>query len=92
MKGGRKRCQSRLNFGTSLLRTASTSRGHAAVTRGKAPVNGGWHNILRRVSGREGKGGEERMVVVVEAGAHEALWCHRNVSLCQVQSSLAVIF
>lgn len=86
MKGGRKRCQSRLKFGTSLLRTASTSRGHVAVTRGKAPVN-----ILRRVSGREGKGGEERMVVVV-AGAHEALWCHRNVSLCQVQSSLAVIF
>ena len=26
------------------------------------------------------------------AGVHEALWCHRNVSPCQVQSSLAVIF
>lgn len=26
------------------------------------------------------------------AGAHEALWCHCNVSACQVQSSLAVIF
>lgn len=60
MRGGRKRCQSRLNFGTSLLWTASTSRGHAAVTGGKAPVNGGWHNIPRRVSGREGREGEGR--------------------------------
>lgn len=59
MKGGRKRCQNRLNFGTSPLWTASTSRGHAAVTGGEAPVNGGWHNIPRRVLGRE-RGGEAR--------------------------------
>lgn len=56
MRAGRKQCRSRLNFGTSLLWTASTSRGHAAVTGGKAPVNGGWHNILRRVLGMEGEG------------------------------------
>ena len=120
MKGGRKRCQNRLNFGTSPLWTASTSRGHAAVTGGEAPVNGGWHNIPRRVLGREGKGGEGRAPRTRGrpktptgglgrgrergggggegrwgwrgAGVHEALWCHRNVSPCQVQSSLAVIF
>lgn len=90
MKGGRKRFQSRLNSGTSLFWTALTSRGHAAVTRGRAQVKGGRRSILRRVLGRGG----ERMRMVVGGGAaeHEALWCHHNVSLCQVQSSLAVIF
>lgn len=36
---------------------------------GKAAVNGGWHIIPRRVSGKE-RGG----------GIHGALWCHCNVS------------
>lgn len=61
-----------------------------AVTRGKAPVNGGWHNIPRRVSGKEGRDGE--VTVDGGAGMREALRCHRNVSLCQVQSTFAVIF
>lgn len=41
--------------------------------------------------GREARGGEGRWGWR-GAGVHEALWCHRNVSPCQVQSSLAVIF
>lgn len=47
--------------------TASTSRGHAAVTGGKAAVNGGWRTIPRRVSGKErregGGGGAQGLVV-----------------------------
>lgn len=40
----------------------------------------------------EGRGGEVRMEQWGEGEEDEALWCHRNVSPCQVQSSLAVIF
>lgn len=42
-----------------MLWTASTSRGHSAVTEGTAPVNGGWHSIEWRVLGREDRGREE---------------------------------
>lgn len=41
-----------------MLWTASTSRGHSAVTEGTAPVSGGWQE--RRVLGREDREREER--------------------------------
>lgn len=37
-----------------MLWTASTSRGHSAVTEGTAPVSGGWHSIGRIEEGRRG--------------------------------------
>lgn len=40
--------------------------------------------------GKEGRDGE--VTVDGGAGMHEALRCHHNVSLCQVQSTFAVIF
>lgn len=53
--------------------------------RGQGSGQWGWAHHPEEGVGQAGEGGGG-------AGVHEALWCHRNVSPCQVQSSFAVIF
>lgn len=77
-----------------MLRTAPTSRGHVAVTGGQGSGQRGLAQYPEEgvVQRGQGRGGEEEKGGGGAGGAHEALWCHRNVRPCRVQSLLAVIF